>query len=161
MADLVTRLRGCRADCAFWVGDSVEYRDRREAAPWHPTGTVLAPDTQSRDSETEGDRILRESIAAATAGQTRVRVDWRGEYTPGGQISVLNATRLRHHGPCPDTFVPGAAAQVTRLVLGDLEIGDLVRVTGIAPSGVLTVQAADGRWAEVYRSALAAVTRGR
>jgi hypothetical protein len=45
--------------------------------------------------------------------------------------------------------------RIERPILSDLMVGDVVRVTGIAASGVLTVQAADGRHGEAYRSQLA------
>lgn len=159
VGDLAARLRGCPVDCAYWAGDAVTYRDRH-ADPWRPQGRVVGPSDLPRDAwppaaDASGEDILRAAISAVVGTQARVLVDWRG--TPEAGIVNMSRAHLCHVGPCPPLFTPGTLARLTGFVLGDLKVGDLVRVTGIAASGILSIQAVDGRHGEAYRSQLQTV----
>lgn len=149
---------GCPADCSFWAGDEVQYRDRRDGHPWNPRGRVVGPSNlaQTPADETAGERVLREALYATVGGQARVIVEGMDAIF-GGTVDMA-VTKLKHAGPCPTPFAPGDEAVLAWAVLplagAILEPGERVRVTGIAPSGVITVQAPDGRSGETVRSRL-------
>ena len=158
-AALAARLRGCPADCAFWAGDQVEYRSRRDGYPWDPTGMVLGPSNLGRPGPDEdpGERVLREALLATVGAAGRVRVEWYGVPDLFGAEMDLPAAQLRHRGPCPPSFTPGESVILWGAVAtggGLLREGEPVRITGIASSGLITIQAADGRVGETWRSRL-------
>lgn len=124
--DVISVLRGCRCTNNFAPGDLVQERKL------------------PRDGRHDGIIKIERSDFAG-----QVVVEWSGVPEILGRTSEP-MNELRHRGRCPVQITVGMRVRIIGSVLG-LHEGETARVTGVAPSGIVTVQADSGDHAEAWR----------